>query len=75
MRFHVLLHLVGGEWVLAYQMQQKERLKLTVASAINGYTSSSGTSDRLTAPENTPAATSAHQRLIFDQKFLVRQSA
>ncbi len=54
--------------MLAYQMQQKERFKLTIASTINGY---SGNSISVTTPKNTPSVTSVHQRHIFDKQFLV----
>lgn len=62
----------GGEWILAYQAQQKKRLRVTLTSAIKDHGILLGESARITAPENTPLHTSAIHRCTLDKKLLLK---
>ena len=50
--------IVSGEWVMAYQMQQKRRFRLSVGSAIASLSSVDGC---MTTPDNTMSTTSTRQ--------------
>lgn len=68
-------HTGTGQWIIEYQAEQRRRLKVTLTSAIKEQDIALKMESRhLTAPENTPASTSARHRKILDEKLLVNKS-
>ena len=62
----------SGQWIIAYQAEQRKRLKAVLRPAINNRIISQAESSWLSVPENTPASASAKYRMLFDKKLLVR---
>lgn len=66
-------HTGTGQWIIAYQAEQRRRLKVTLTSAIKEQDIAlQMESTHITPPENTPASTSARHRKMLDKKLLVK---
>lgn len=76
MNFTANKSLDSGQWIIAYQAEQRKRLKTSLIPAAIDHLwerVSHTESGRPTVPKNTPASTSAKYRRILDKELLVRE--